>query len=138
MASQELGTIHELHSGFDLRGLTPRQRRAAMESVARPAPEGTVIDPVEANGVSAEWVAAAGVGAGRVLLFLHRRLPCGLAGYAPPPARPRLGRGAGAGAQPRLPPRARAPVPGGRRRRADRVPLAPWPRPGRPSGRDRR
>jgi len=61
MASEELGTIHELLSGFDLRGLTPRQRRAAMESVARPAPEGTVIDPVEANGVSAEWVAAAGV-----------------------------------------------------------------------------
>src|SRR5215472_18810802 len=71
MASEELGTIHELHSGFDLRGLTPRQRRAAMESVARPAPEGTVVDPVEANGVPAEWVAAAGVAPGRVLLYLH-------------------------------------------------------------------
>ena len=60
MASEELGTIHELLSGFDLSGLTPRQRRAAMESVARPAPEGIVVDPVEANGVPAEWVAAAG------------------------------------------------------------------------------
>jgi len=54
MASEELGTTHELLSGFDLSGLTPRQRRAAMESVARPAPEGTVVDPVEANGVPAE------------------------------------------------------------------------------------
>jgi monoterpene epsilon-lactone hydrolase len=71
MASEELRTLRELLGGFDLSGLTPQERRAAMASAAAPPPEGTVVDPVEANGVPAEWVVAAGVPADRSLLFFH-------------------------------------------------------------------
>jgi monoterpene epsilon-lactone hydrolase len=70
MASEQLKTVLELVGGADLGSLTLQERRALMESGA-PAPEGTRVDPVDANGVPAEWVVAAGVTAGRVVLYFH-------------------------------------------------------------------
>jgi len=71
VASEELKTVQELLRSFDLESLTIAERRKAAESVASVPPAGTVVEPVEANGVPAEWVAAAGVGDGRALLYLH-------------------------------------------------------------------
>jgi len=71
MASEELKAVQELLRGVDLKGLTIAERRTATESAASVPPAGTVVEPVDANGVPAEWVTAAGVGDGRVLLYLH-------------------------------------------------------------------
>src|SRR5258708_28060584 len=71
MASEELATVHELLRGVDLDDLTIAERRAAIESVAAPSPPGTTVEPVDAGGVPAEWVIAAGVDSVRVLLYLH-------------------------------------------------------------------
>jgi acetyl esterase/lipase len=71
MASEELKTVQELLRGADLEGLTIAERRKATASVASVPPAGTVVEPVAANGVPAEWVTAAGVGDGRALLYLH-------------------------------------------------------------------
>ncbi len=71
MASEELATVHELLRGVDLDDLTIAERRAAMESVAAPSPTGTTVEPVDAGGVPAEWVIAAGVDSIRILLYLH-------------------------------------------------------------------
>jgi monoterpene epsilon-lactone hydrolase len=70
MASEELKTVLELVGGADLGALTLQERRAFMESAAVP-PEGTQVDPVDADGVPAEWVTAAGVTAERVVLYFH-------------------------------------------------------------------
>ena len=71
MASEELKTVQELLRSVDLESLTIAERRKATEWVASVPPAGTEAEPVEANGVPAEWVTAAGVGDGRVLLYLH-------------------------------------------------------------------
>lgn len=71
MASEELKTVRELLSGVDLDRLTVTERRAAAESVASQPPPGTTVDPVDAGGVPAEWVVAAGADSDRVLLYLH-------------------------------------------------------------------
>jgi monoterpene epsilon-lactone hydrolase len=71
VASEQLATVHELLRGFDLDDLTITERREAMESVAAPPPPGTTVEPVDAGGVPAEWVIAAGVDSDRVLLYLH-------------------------------------------------------------------
>ena len=55
----------------DLGTLTLQERRALMGSAGAPPPEGTQVDPVDANGVPAEWVVAAGVTGERVVLFFH-------------------------------------------------------------------
>ena len=55
----------------DLDDLTIAERRAVIESVAAPPPPGTTVEPVDAGGVPAEWVIAAGVDSVRVLLYLH-------------------------------------------------------------------
>jgi acetyl esterase/lipase len=70
MASEELETILELVGSADLGSLTLQERRALMGSGA-PPPEGTQVEPADANGVPAEWVVAAGVSAGPVLLYFH-------------------------------------------------------------------
>ena len=95
-----------------------------MDSAGSPPPEGTQVDPVDANGVPAEWVVAAGVTAERVVLFF----PGGATIWARPPGsggcsrccrrRRRCGCSASG------PPGPRASVPGGGRGRADRLPLA--------------
>lgn len=58
-------------AGVDLSGLTLQQRRAVKASAVAAPPEGTMVDQVDANGVPAEWVAAAGVSGDRVVLFFH-------------------------------------------------------------------
>ncbi|OAI38855.1 alpha/beta hydrolase [bacterium SCGC AG-212-C10] len=47
------------------------QRRAGMESFARPAPADVECEPVDAGGVPAEWITAPGAVADRALLYLH-------------------------------------------------------------------
>ncbi|HSR85551.1 MAG TPA: alpha/beta hydrolase [Streptosporangiaceae bacterium] len=71
MASAELATVRELLRGLDLDALTIEERRAATESVAAQPPPGTTVEPTDAGGVPAEWVVAAGVLPGRILLYLH-------------------------------------------------------------------
>lgn len=71
MASEELKALREMLSAVDLDRLTVTERRAAAESVASQPPQGTTVDPVDAGGVPAEWVVAAGVDSDRVLLYLH-------------------------------------------------------------------
>jgi len=71
MASEELQVVRELLRGSGLDRLTIPERRRAMESFAASPPGGTAVDPVDAGGVPAEWVAAPGVSPGRVLLYLH-------------------------------------------------------------------
>jgi acetyl esterase/lipase len=71
MASEELAAVQELLRGIDLGHLTIPERRAAFESAASPPPPGTTVEPVDAGGVPAEWVIAAGVQSTRVLLYLH-------------------------------------------------------------------
>ncbi len=71
MASEELTALREMLSAVDLDRLTVTERRAAAESVASQPPQGTTVDPVDAGGVPAEWVVAAGADSHRVLLYLH-------------------------------------------------------------------
>jgi len=69
MASEQLKTVHELLGSVDLSGLTLQQRRAFMAAAAAPPPEGTTVDAVDAGGVPAEWVTAAGITGERAVLF---------------------------------------------------------------------
>jgi len=71
MASEELKTVREILSAADLDRLTVAERRAAAESIASQPPQGTTVDPVDAGGVPAEWVVAAGADTDRILLYLH-------------------------------------------------------------------
>jgi acetyl esterase/lipase len=71
MASEQLRTVLELVGSADLGTLTVQERRALMGSAGAPLPEGTQVDPVDANGVPAEWVVAAGVTGERVVLHFH-------------------------------------------------------------------
>jgi epsilon-lactone hydrolase len=71
MASEELKVVREMLRGADLDRLTLAERRAVGESVAQVPPAGTTVEAVEANGVPAEWVTAASVDGGRVLLYFH-------------------------------------------------------------------
>jgi monoterpene epsilon-lactone hydrolase len=70
MASEQLKTVLDLVGSADLGTLTLQERRALMASAGAP-PEGTQVDPVDANGVPAEWVIAAGVRGERVVLYFH-------------------------------------------------------------------
>ncbi len=71
MASEELAAVQEMLRGFDMGDLTIAERRAAIDSVAAPPPPGTTVEPVDAGGVPAEWVIAAGADNAAVLLYLH-------------------------------------------------------------------
>jgi epsilon-lactone hydrolase len=70
MASEELQVVLELLRGIDLDDMTVTERRAATASVAQ-APAGTRVAAAEASRVPAEWVTAAGVADGRVIMYLH-------------------------------------------------------------------
>jgi epsilon-lactone hydrolase len=69
MASEQLKTVYELLDGANLGGLTLQERRAFMAAAAAPPPAGTTVDSVDADGVPAEWVTAAGVTGQRAALF---------------------------------------------------------------------
>jgi epsilon-lactone hydrolase len=69
MASDELQIVNELLEGVDLGGLTLQERRAFFAAAAAPPPTGTTVDAVDADGVPAEWVTAAGVTGQRAVLF---------------------------------------------------------------------
>ena len=71
MASEELHAVRELLAGADLGSLTIAERRRATAAFAASPAAGTAVDPVDAGGVSAEWVAAPGVSQERVLLYFH-------------------------------------------------------------------
>ena len=71
MASEELQFVRELVGGLNLDAMTIAERRAALGSGASVPPAGTTVEPADANGVPAEWVAAAGVAGRRVLMYLH-------------------------------------------------------------------
>ena len=71
MASDKLAAVQELLRGVDLGDLTIPERCAAFESVASPPAPGATVEPVDAGGVPAEWVVAAGVDSDCVLLYLH-------------------------------------------------------------------
>ena len=71
MGSQELQVVRELLRSADLASLTIAERRLATASFAVPPGAGTAVDPVDAGGVPAEWVAAPGVCPGYVLLYFH-------------------------------------------------------------------
>jgi acetyl esterase/lipase len=70
MASDQLKTVYELLDGADLGGLTLQERRAFMAAAGAPPPRGTAVEEVDADGVPAEWVTAAGVTGERTVLFL--------------------------------------------------------------------
>jgi monoterpene epsilon-lactone hydrolase len=70
VASEELQVVLELLRGIDLDAMTVPERRAATASVAQ-APAGARVAAADASGVPAEWVTAAGVAAGRVIMYLH-------------------------------------------------------------------
>jgi acetyl esterase/lipase len=52
---------------------TPEERRADMDALAGAAPmaEGTVVEPVSAGGVAAEWLRPPGVADDAALMYLH-------------------------------------------------------------------
>ncbi len=74
MASQQLQTvIQAIRSAPDLHGAPIEQRRAAMEAVTAmfPVPDDVTREPVDAGGIPAEWIAAPGADAERVIYYLH-------------------------------------------------------------------
>ena len=74
MASEQLQTIIQtIKSQPDLHGAPIEQRRAAMEAVTVmfPIPDDVTREPVDAGGVPAEWIAAPGTDADRVIYYLH-------------------------------------------------------------------
>jgi len=50
---------------------TLAESRQGMESMARPADADVQVEPVDAGGVSSEWVSGPDADAGRVVLYLH-------------------------------------------------------------------
>ncbi len=74
MASQQLQTIIQaIRYRPDLRGAPIEQRRAAFEAVTTffPVPQDVKAEPVDAGGIPAEWIAAPGAHAERVIYYLH-------------------------------------------------------------------
>jgi epsilon-lactone hydrolase len=71
VASEELQTVLKLVRGMDLDGMTVAERRAVGAAVAPQPPPGTLVEPADADGVPAEWVVAAGVNSGRVVVYFH-------------------------------------------------------------------
>src|ERR1700736_3727081 len=47
------------------------QRRAGMERISERVPADVTCEKVDASGVKAEWIAAPGAAADRVILYLH-------------------------------------------------------------------
>ena len=74
MPSEQLQTIIQaIRSRPNLRGAPIEQRRAAFEAVTTffPVPQDVKAEPVDAGGIAAEWIAAPGADASRVIYYLH-------------------------------------------------------------------
>ena len=74
MASEQMRTIAEvIRSQPVLTGMPVEQLRANMETMAgiAPVPEDVALEPVDAGGVPAEWVTAAGARTDAAILYLH-------------------------------------------------------------------
>ncbi len=71
MASEELADLREMLAGVDVDAMPIEQRRSLMTRLAAPPPEGTLIEPVDADGVAAEWITRASVAPERVILYFH-------------------------------------------------------------------
>ena len=73
MASEQLQTIIDLLRSQPLIDADFPARRANMEAGASlwPVPEGSSVEPVDAGGVSCEWVGMPGVATDRAVLYVH-------------------------------------------------------------------
>jgi epsilon-lactone hydrolase len=73
MASPELQSIVELLRAQPTVDADFPARRAAMEAATGlwPMPEATLVEPVDAGGIPAEWVAGPDVATDRAILYLH-------------------------------------------------------------------
>ena len=105
----------------DLAALTLEQQRAAVEAGVAAPPDGITVDPIDADGVPCEWVAAHRSDGGRTIVGVRGGGYClGSLGEQPTLLRPAGRRDRRPGPERRVPHRARAPVPGRPRRRARR------------------
>src|SRR5271166_6165128 len=72
MASEQLGKVIERIKAAPQNPNAPMaQRRAGMERISERVPADVICEKVNAGGVDAEWIAAPGANADRVILYLH-------------------------------------------------------------------
>src|ERR1700730_1576605 len=72
MASEQLGQeIQRIKSQPQNPNASMEQRRAGMERISERVPADVICEKVVAGGVKAEWIAAPGAAADRVILYLH-------------------------------------------------------------------
>jgi acetyl esterase/lipase len=72
MASEQLGKVIERIKSQPQNPDAPLEhRRAGMERISERVPADVICEKVDAGGVAAEWVAAPGAAADRVILYLH-------------------------------------------------------------------
>jgi epsilon-lactone hydrolase len=72
MASEQLGKVIERIKSQPQNPNAPiEQRRAGMERISERVPADAICERVKAGGVNAEWIAAPGAMADRVILYLH-------------------------------------------------------------------
>src|SRR5258708_3403261 len=72
MASEQLSKVIErIKSQPQNPSASMDQRRAGMERISERVPTDVICEKVDAGGVKAEWIAAPGAAADRVVLYLH-------------------------------------------------------------------
>ncbi|MGA7872008.1 MAG: alpha/beta hydrolase [Candidatus Binatus sp.] len=72
MASEQLGKVVErIKSQPQNPNASLEQRRSGMEKISERVPADVICEKVNAGGVNAEWIAAPGATADRVILYLH-------------------------------------------------------------------
>ena len=72
MASEQLGKVIERIKSAPQNPNAPMaQRRAGMERISERVPVDVICEKIKAGGVDAEWIAAPGANADRVILYLH-------------------------------------------------------------------
>src|ERR1700691_3900577 len=72
MASEQLNKVIErIKSQPQNPSASIEQRRAGMERISERVPADVICEKVIAGGVNAEWIAAPGAHADRVILYLH-------------------------------------------------------------------
>src|SRR2546427_6781163 len=130
MSRSEIDAIRELlrskprPAGFAER----RERLDAIGSTSPPAGD-IRLEPIDANGIAAEWSLAPGSDPSKVLLFFHGGGYCSGSIVSHRGMVTEAGRGAGAYARGGIPARARAPLP---RRQPGRARGPPFPPPSGP------